>query len=50
MNVGWAIIWSPEEVYQRYLTAVGFRFAYRADGIPVYRLPTGPDTAERVAR
>jgi hypothetical protein len=45
MNVGWAIMWSREEVYQRYLTAVGFRFAYRADGIPVYRLPTGPDTA-----
>lgn len=46
MNVGWAIVWSPEKIYQRYLTAVGFRVAYRADGIPVYRLPpTGPDTA-----
>jgi hypothetical protein len=43
MNVGWAIMWNPQQVYRRYLTAVGFRFAYRADGIPVYRLPhTGP--------
>jgi hypothetical protein len=40
MDVGWAIIWSPENGYLRYLKAVGFRFAYRADGISVYRLPS----------
>lgn len=39
MNVGWAIMWAPEPASLRYLQAVGFRFAYRADGIPVYRLP-----------
>jgi hypothetical protein len=39
MNVGWAIMWAPNQACQRYLEAVGFRFAYRADGIPVYRLP-----------
>ena len=43
MNVGWAIMWAPENACLRYLEAVGFRLAYRADGIPVYRLPhTGP--------
>jgi hypothetical protein len=39
MNIGWVILWSPQQVYRRYLTAIGFRFAYQADGIPVYRLP-----------
>ncbi len=38
MDVGWAIAWSSTPVILRYLTAVGFRFDYRADGASVYRL------------
>ena len=38
MHVGWAIVWSPTPEILRYLRAVGFRFAYRADGALVYRL------------
>ncbi len=39
MDIGWAIVWSPTPVILHYLTAVGFRFDYRADGAAVYRLP-----------
>jgi hypothetical protein len=39
MDVGWAIAWSSTPVILHYLTAVGFRFDYRADGASVYRLP-----------
>jgi hypothetical protein len=39
MKVGWAIAWSPTPVLLHYLQAVGFRFGYRAGGVPVYRLP-----------
>jgi hypothetical protein len=39
MNLGWAIAWSSTPVIVHYLTAVGFRFAYRADGAAVYRMP-----------
>jgi hypothetical protein len=38
MGVGWAIVWSHTPVILRYLQAVGFRFAYQADGAQVYRL------------
>jgi hypothetical protein len=38
MDVGWAIAWSSSPVIVHYLTAVGFRFDYRADGASVYRL------------
>jgi hypothetical protein len=37
MNVGWVIVWHPVAGLGQYLTRIGFRFAYRADGIPVYR-------------
>jgi hypothetical protein len=39
MNLGWAIAWSSTPVIVHYLTAVGFRFDYRADGATVYRMP-----------
>jgi hypothetical protein len=37
-DVGWAIAWSSTPLIRRYLTAVGFRLDYRADGALVYRL------------
>jgi hypothetical protein len=46
LGIGWALVWqagSPAVI--SYLTATGFRFDYRADGVVVYRL-----TAPRVAR
>ena len=41
MHVGWALVWnwpgaSPKVL--PYLRAVGFRYAYQADGVSVYRL------------
>jgi hypothetical protein len=39
MDVGWAIAWSSTPLIRHYLTAVGFRLDYRADGALVYRLP-----------
>jgi len=39
MNIGWVIVWSSTPVILHYLTAVGFRFGYRADGAAVYRAP-----------
>jgi hypothetical protein len=39
MDVGWAIVWSSTPVIVHYLTAVGFRLDYRADGAVVYRMP-----------
>ena len=38
MDVGWAIVWSATPLILHYLTAVGFRFDYRADGVAVYRM------------
>jgi hypothetical protein len=40
-DIGWAIAWSSTPVIVHYLTAVGFRFDYRADGATVYRMPAG---------
>jgi hypothetical protein len=39
MDLGWAIAWSSTSLIVHYLTAVGFRFDYRADGATVYRMP-----------
>jgi hypothetical protein len=41
MHIGWALLWnwpnhSPEVI--QYLRAVGFHYAYQADGVLVYRL------------
>jgi hypothetical protein len=37
MGVGWVLVWTKNPVVVRYLTEVGFRLAYRADGVSVYR-------------
>jgi hypothetical protein len=39
LHVGWVVVWPPESgpALARYLSATGFRFAYRADGASVYR-------------
>ncbi len=39
MNVGWVLVWlpKPSPALSQYLSATGFRFAYRADGASVYR-------------
>ena len=44
LRIGWALLWQTgrHDVIS-YLTATGFRFSYRADGVAVYRLSvTGP--------
>jgi hypothetical protein len=49
MHVGWAIMWNYKEHERwllRYLTAIGFKFQYKADGSSVYRLfPRTPGTS-----
>jgi hypothetical protein len=42
LNVGWLLVWqpNPSPALFRYLSGTGFRFAYRADGVSVYR-PSG---------
>jgi hypothetical protein len=39
LHVGWVVVWLPKPgpALSRYLSATGFRFAYRADGASVYR-------------
>jgi hypothetical protein len=37
LHIGWVILWTNNPVAARYLTATGFRLAYRADGASVYR-------------
>jgi hypothetical protein len=48
LGIGWAVVWLhapggniPAELpdIERYLKAVGFRFAYQADGALVFRMP-----------
>ena len=39
LGIGWALVWQQDDqTVIRYLTATGFRFGYRADGVLVYRL------------
>jgi hypothetical protein len=39
LDIGWALAWPPASAsVERYLAATGFRFAYRADGVTVFRL------------
>jgi hypothetical protein len=42
LRVGWLLVWepNPSQALSRYLSGTGFRFAYRADGVTVYR-PSG---------
>jgi hypothetical protein len=44
LRIGWALVWETgHDAVISYLTATGFRFSYRADGVLVYRLTvTGP--------
>jgi hypothetical protein len=39
LRIGWALVWQTgHHAVISYLTATGFRFSYRADGVVVYRL------------
>ncbi len=40
MNVGWVLVWQQAKPVLRVLRLTGFRFAYQADGVRVYR-PAG---------
>jgi hypothetical protein len=42
LNVGWLLVWQPDPspALSQYLSGTGFRFAYRADGVSVYK-PSG---------
>ena len=42
LHVGWLLVWlpNPSRALSQYLSGTGFRFAYRADGVSVYR-PSG---------
>ena len=42
LHVGWLLVWQPDpsRALSQYLSGTGFRFAYRADGVSVYR-PSG---------
>jgi hypothetical protein len=39
LHLGWVVVWLPKPgpALSQYLSATGFRFAYRADGASVYR-------------
>lgn len=37
MRVGWVLVWEPNFHVAKFLRRTGFRFAYRADGVSVYR-------------
>jgi len=47
LDVGWVLVWLPRpgRALSQYLSAIGFRFAYRADGASVYR-PVPPSAPE----
>jgi hypothetical protein len=40
IDVGWVLVWTANPAVDRYLAQTGFRLAYRADGVSVYR-PAG---------
>ena len=40
MGVGWVLVWTESPGIRDYLARTGFRFAYQADGVSVYR-PAG---------
>jgi hypothetical protein len=46
MNVGWVLVWRQTRPVLRALRLAGFRFAYQADGVPVYR-PADPRAGGR---
>ncbi len=41
LDVGWVLLWRRPAGIEQYLAATGFRFAYQANGVSVYRPVTG---------
>jgi hypothetical protein len=43
LDVGWLLVWqrNPSHALSEYLSGTGFRFAYRADGVSVYKPSAG---------
>jgi hypothetical protein len=43
LDVGWLLVWqqNPSRALSEYLSGTGFRFAYRADGVSVYKPSAG---------
>jgi hypothetical protein len=41
MHVGWVLVWQQSPYVSRYLASTGFQFAYRANGVSVYRPSAG---------
>ena len=37
LHIGWVVVWYSNPAIVQYLHQAGFRFAYRADGVSVYR-------------
>jgi hypothetical protein len=37
LDIGWVVVWYSNPAIVQYLHQTGFRFAYRADGVSVYR-------------
>jgi 4-amino-4-deoxy-L-arabinose transferase-like glycosyltransferase len=37
LHIGWVVVWYSNPAVVQYLHETGFRFAYRADGVSVYR-------------
>jgi hypothetical protein len=37
LHIGWVVVWYSNPAIVQYLQQTGFRFAYRADGVSVYR-------------
>ena len=37
LHIGWVVVWYSNPAIVQYLHQTGFRFAYRADGVSVYR-------------
>ncbi|MGN6795716.1 MAG: hypothetical protein ACTHJW_25260 [Streptosporangiaceae bacterium] len=48
INVGWVLLWTHNRHIEHYLRSTGFRFAYRADGVSVYR--PAPFTPSSIGR
>lgn len=41
MHIGWVLVWVSDPAIRGYLLETGFRLAYRADGVSVYRPASG---------
>jgi len=50
MNVGWVLVWQRARPVLRVLRKTGFRFAYQADGVQVYRPSAGRPSGSSAAR